>query len=576
MRLPDLFTREKTIADAGKAPQNMGHHGAVRGDTANHQLHALTPGQTVQGEIVSKNGNEVQIRLFDDVVLQARVEQNINLEVGRMMTFEVKSSGQMLTLGPLFTNMATDPNVLKALNMASLPINQTTAAMTKQLMEEGMPIDRNTLQQVYRETNLFPQAQIADIVNLHKLQIPVNEQNVTQMTSYRNLSYQLVTGLNNVLDTLPNVFTHLMENGDTQGAAKLYGELLKLVQEAFVDENTTAGEGTEQPAAETIAKQLLSEEYTVSEKMLAQTVIKESISVLKTLSDAGNLSEGGKAGPVQDDSKVLPSEQDAITGGLSGQAGVEGMQTEETLGSDAATAIETMSEKEQMQDIGKLIQSLIVGFPKDAEGQKALLKPLLTFFEQQWTITPEDVADKKQVEDLYRTLDKQLKSLTKALESVNQTGNSAYRAVTSLSQNIDFLQQVNQAYTYIQLPLRLQQGKAHGDLYVYTNKKHLAMKDGQISALLHLDMEYLGPLDVYVAMTGEKVNTRFLVCDDEMLDFLMGHMEILTGRLQKRGYQCSFEMKVRRQEETAQSGIESLLQQEHAVPLSEFSFDVRT
>ena len=147
-----------------------------------------------------------------------------------------------------------------------------------------------------------------------------------------------------------------------------------------------------------------------------------------------------------------------------------------------------------------------------------------------------------------------------------------------MSQNIDFLQQLNQAYTYVQLPLRLQQGDAHGDLYVYTNKRNLAAKDGQISALLHLDMEHLGPVDVYVAMQSERVSTRFYVQDDEMLDFLEQHMDLLNERLQKRGYNCSFSMQIRDEKAKPESGLHGLLagdDNQQTRSIAQYAFDVR-
>ena len=130
-------------------------------------------------------------------------------------------------------------------------------------------------------------------------------------------------------------------------------------------------------------------------------------------------------------------------------------------------------------------------------------------------------------------------------------------------------------YTYVQLPLRLQHSEAHGDLYVYTNKKNLAAKEGTVSALLHLDMEHLGPVDVYVSLHHENVNTKFYLRDDEMLDFINDHMDILTERLQKRGYHCTYEMLVRNQEEEGTDGIRKMLQQENHIPLSEYAFDIR-
>ena len=144
------------------------------------------------------------------------------------------------------------------------------------------------------------------------------------------------------------------------------------------------------------------------------------------------------------------------------------------------------------------------------------------------------------------------------------------------------MNQLNQMYTYVQLPLQLQHAQARGELYVYTNKRNLAAKDGQVSALLHLDMENLGPLDVYVTMKDAKVNTNFCVADEEILVFLEQHMNLLTERLQKRGYDCKCTMRTREVEQTGMagdghknSGIAPLLQEGEMI-LSQHAFDVRT
>ena len=169
----------------------------------NRQIRALVPGQTLRGEIVSRSGSDVQIRLADDTVLQAKVDQNMNLEVGKNMTFEVRNNGSALTLSPLFENMSADVNVLRALDMAGLPVNETTVDMTSQMMRAGLPVDRNSLQQVFRELAAFPRAEVSDVVNLHRLGLPVNDTNVDQMISYRNLTHQLLEGMETVFETLP-------------------------------------------------------------------------------------------------------------------------------------------------------------------------------------------------------------------------------------------------------------------------------------------------------------------------------------------------------------------------------------
>lgn len=531
MKLTDFFVSEKQTADTVKVKVPVD---AAKNSMIQRQIHSLVPGQTLYGEVLSKSGNEVQIRISEDFILQARLDQQMNLDIGKILTFEVKNTGKSLMLSPLFTNVSTDANVLKALDMASLPVNESTVAMTQKLMEAGLPIDKNSLQQVFREINQFTDAEIPDIVNLHKLQMTVNDKNVAQMVSYRNLTHQLVAGLNNVLEAVPELMNSMIETGNQQGAMKLYQQLVSMIQEI--------------PAGE---------EKAVVPTEQIQTMATPETSVVQQLPNGADVLREDVEQVVKPDAAIsVDTPEDTASIGIT----KEGETKPESV----------LPGKENVTEV-LLVDKEI---PNKEEVSKAF-KPLLQFLKEQWTITPEEVADPENMDKLYNRLNRQLKGLAQALEGMGERNSTAFRAINNLSQNLDFMQQINQAYTYVQIPLRLQQGEAHGELFVYTNKKHLATKDGQISALLHLDMEHLGPVDVYVSMVQEKVNTKFYLRDDDMLDFIMGHMDILTERLKKRGYQCNCEMLVREQEGQTNS-IHKLLQTETHVPLAEYAFDVRT
>lgn len=567
MKLSGLFSGENQIADTGKTQVNY-----ARFEVINRQIQAMTPGQTIQGEVVSREGNEVRIQVAEDMVLQAKLDRNMNLDVGMYLTFEVKNNGKALLLSPLFTNMATDANVQKALDMAALPMNGTTVAMTKQLMEAGLSIDKNTLQQVYREVNMFPEATSSDIVNLHKMQMPVNADNVSQMASYRNLTHQLVTGLNHVLDAIPEVFSQMAESGNAEGMIKLYRQLEAMVQEqasgdvlhtesvlrptelphsmgTLRQEEAISPEGTFSPEKLVNHEELLNpEKYLTPEKLLNS----EELLSKEEASTPEKLLHTEERNDLQEELLRTDGKPQEAGSGLPEQSF---LHAAETVNHDSLTLLKHFLQKKDGKDF---------------------LEPLLRLLKEQWTITPEEVSEPEQVESLYGRIHKQLRSLAQTLEDSGQGSTAAYKAVTNINQNLDFMQQLNQIYTYVQLPLRLQQGDAHGDLYVYTNKKHLASKEGKISALLHLDMEYLGTVDVYVSMLNDKVNTKFYLQDDEMLDFLTEHMDILTQRLAKRGYQCSCEMQLRQQGEEVVNDIRTLLQREKQVAIAEYAFDVRT
>ena len=172
-------------------------------------------------------------------------------------------------------------------------------------------------------------------------------------------------------------------------------------------------------------------------------------------------------------------------------------------------------------------------------------------------------------------MNSQLSRFSQTLNQSVGADTSLARAVSNLSGNIDFMNQMNQMFTYIQLPLKLQSQEANGELYVYTNKKNLAKKDGEVSALLHLDMEHLGSVDVYVSMKDTKVSTQFRLKDDSALDLIAGHIDLLNERLNKRGYTMNASFVKKGEEETGSVMEEILKQDKNISILSGYSFDAR-
>ena len=167
----------------------------------------------------------------------------------------------------------------------------------------------------------------------------------------------------------------------------------------------------------------------------------------------------------------------------------------------------------------------------------AVLKEAIS---SQWLLKPEAVADKENVESLYRRLNAQTKALTDIIQNAAGADTKAAQAAQNLAKNVTFMQDMNQMYSFVQLPLKLQGDNAHGDLYVYRNrKKSMAEDDGTTSAVLHLDMDHLGPLDVYIKMKDRDVTTNFFLADDEAMDLIEAHVDELEARIMKRGYKVT-------------------------------------
>ena len=212
-------------------------------------------------------------------------------------------------------------------------------------------------------------------------------------------------------------------------------------------------------------------------------------------------------------------------------------------------------------DVKKLFSS------KEFEG---LMKQAMT---EQWMLKPEQLREEGAVKELYQRLTRQMAQLQQALSQAGKEGSALARTAQSVQSNLEFMNQLNQAYTYVQLPLKLQQQNAHSDLYVYTNKKNLRDKEGALSALLHLDLEHLGSTDIYVKMHGSSIQTDFYLADDLSFRLIGSFTDQLVERLREKGYSC--EVKVENRKLQKNSVQDFLEQEKPAGKLHRYSFDVK-
>lgn len=207
-------------------------------------------------------------------------------------------------------------------------------------------------------------------------------------------------------------------------------------------------------------------------------------------------------------------------------------------------------------------------------GSKEFAAILKNRAEKQWLLEPEQLKEASKVSDLYERLDHQMKQMENVMKAAGVTQNSFVQTAADIRSNIEFMNQINQVYTYVQLPLKLSGQNASGDLYVYTNKKKLNDPEAELTAFLHLDLENLGSTDVSIRMKDKNVKTNFYIADDASYDLIEKHLPVLEKRLAQKGYRCSITMS---KEEKKVEFVEDFLQRDmpQAGTLHRYSFDVR-
>lgn len=554
--------------------------GTERALPVGEELH-LSSGQVISGEITERNGEDVQIRLStSDAVLHARMEQEMAASVGEQVTFEVKKGGDgLVMLRPLFQNMAQESTALSALSQAGIEAGEKSLQMVFSMMQEGMSVSREALQGMYKQVAFLEAGEIPAAVQMSRLQIPITNENLQQFMAYQNYEHQLSSAVMQIADEIPASVEQLFASGETGEGTALIGKLLQIFEGKMPEEANALTEAGELPAAVTEDISILPEsekEVQVKESLegnQADTAIDKGM-VKETVKQAVDLPEGAQ--PLED------SGIEETEGNIPKADRIQLARLAESAGAQPETINRLLSGEMDFQKLSELVRELAqqAGAPREQQAVKELFlsKAFQKIFRaqigKQWTLTEPLQVEKQEVQRLYDRLNEQSRAITRALSEAVRGETQLGRSVSNLRENLDFMNQLNQLYQYVQLPLKLGGQQANGELYVYTNKKNLAKKNGNVSAFLHLDMEHLGAVDVYVAMQQNKIQTNFRLADEKSLLLLEKNMDLLTSRLQEKGYDTTSSVTLL---EEPKSAMEKILETDRNISvIGRQSFDVRT
>ena len=587
--------------NAGNAVSNVGN---IQSGNA-----AVTTGQVLGGEVVNVKNGEVTLRLDNNSTLTARMDQNMELSVGQKLVFQVTSNGEQTELHPLYTNLNNNSVANAALSEAGLKATASNLAMVTDMLDEGMSVNRQALQAMARTVEANPTTDPATLVQLTKLGLQVNELNIQQYENYMNFEHQIINdaeGLSSGLSELLGTGTQGTDATEASTAAannilndsqlQLSNDILSLVSSGDKDWNALLNN----PQVSGIAVQSVEVAANGPQVIIAEVPQTTPVEVEDVW--AVSLNPDSEAEPELNttvnmgESSVNQDGGTALSGGAASEGSGQLMQNlMDDLGKLGMPGDElkniangTMSVNDLIDFVKTVINNNSAN--KLTDSQMETLSRLLDNkdFKQlvgnqlmkQMLLNPADVAKDGEVEALYKRLAEQSQRAIEILKDAGQVGSEVMKSAQSINDNVNFMNQLNHMMAYVQLPIRMAQENAHGELYVYTKKKNLADKDGNVSAFLHLDMDNLGPMDVYVAMQRNKVNTNFYLADESVLDLIESNISILNARLLKKGYNMSTTVTMKNPEEPAKTVVgEMLKEQSNGVVgghiASKLSFDMR-
>lgn len=585
-------------------------------------MEELSSGSVFEGTVSSVKNGKVTLALSDGQTITARLSGKVPLSQGTPMFFQVKSNdGATIEIKP-YTGAGSggNPILTNALTEGTVPVTERNLAMVDAMMKEQMPIDKQSLLNMARIANMNPGVNITTVVSMTKLGIPVSPEMAAQFANYMTDEHAILQEMDQAMNELADlagssdltpdqavqmnqkIVTILLPEQtvtgapvnaegqiETGGQTTAEGQIVTGGQITAEGQIVTGGQTTAEGQILTDGR-LGAEEQTVNGEQtttagqaiqegtggqaLGDVLSEQQFSSLgRLLQNIPSLVESTKLFPeaMEQDIFIDTLEDESVAQNLM----IEGAAWEAADGKTALdknltvsdflrTVSQILSENNGMasQSIQKLLGS---------DAYKSLLRNVM---EQQWLIRPEELKQEKKISQLYEKLEQQMKQVEDALKEAGVTKNSFLDTAAEVRGNIEFMNQLNQAYTYVQVPLKMSGQNANGELYVYTNKKNLRDPDAELSAFLHLDLEHLGSTDVSVKMQHRNVKTNFYMADDASYDLVEKYLPVLEQKLKDKGYQCTITMT---KEEKKVSFGDDFLRKDmpQTGTLHRYSFDVR-
>ncbi len=485
-------------------------------------LRSLASGATFSANITDVNGEQVTITLDGGQSFTATLLNSSAYNIGDRASFILQdNTGDSIVLKAMTMQETAFETAMvnRSLNAAGIAPTIRNREMVLELMHNGMPIGRDALLDMVKEISLHQDADISDIIALKRMGIEITDENLSAYRNYKEyngamqadilelgekLSASVNTGkdLSDIVKLVADDILHALDGSESKD---VNGKI-------SYDADGNNADGKNANGINSNDKNIDGNGFSVDKTQPESTA--DAVQK-KMMDDVRNT-----LGKLVDNYNVLTGRNIKLPGGI-----VQSDKLADFLNDLAKLTCELENEP--------LLRDKMHSLLKGDKVSKLLNELVRDSFSMKMTDTADCEAVK---EHIAKTLGR-LNSISEYAASNQNTvlANSA----SQMNNNMEFLNNMNQFMAAIQVPIKNIGEHGDGELYVYRRNRGKDSDDDTVKAFLHLDMEHLGALDIYVTLKGSSVSTNFKVEDENVLDFLEANMEQLTKKLNDDGYNVS-------------------------------------
>ncbi len=139
---------------------------------------------------------------------------------------------------------------------------------------------------------------------------------------------------------------------------------------------------------------------------------------------------------------------------------------------------------------------------------------------------------------LYRDMDSALQALKSSVQQLPQSLREAAAAiVNNLDSNVNFINQLNNYSSYVQLPLSIFNQNTTGELYMLKKgSKSRKLDPSNLTVLISLDSNNIGRIDTLMSVNKKNISTNFRLEKSDVFGVLKENHRLLYNNLLEKGF----------------------------------------
>ncbi len=564
---------DNRLQNAGQVEQKQPAEAA--GTSAD--ISGLKEGAVFRGEILDIVGDKVTISLENEAKLMARLQAGVELGVGDQLLFSVKENKEsQILIKPMFDSLySAQTQVLeKALDAAGLSPTEKNFTVAKELMDAGLPVDKANMVKVLSQSMKFEGTSLQTLVSLHKMNIPITEENIAQYERYQGLQHQLTGDIADAAKGMADFVRAFPADTDGQTLMQTARQIADLFLDGTGNTTDVQNSGRNEMTAGEAMKQIATGEEIVNaadQKVALTGEMSKADSTEQTAQTQSRLLQQNIENYVKDTDTSLSGKELANVADSMRQAGVadtEIVAVFQKADSDQNLLQNVLQAVQNSQAIDQAIRQFL-----RQDGFQNLLSEVV---KKAFSLNPKQMKDAREIDELYESILKHTKSFEETVTANGGNPKEFQQNFQNMRQNMQFMNELNQQMIYAQMPVKLSNKLANSELFVYADKRKLQQKKDGISVMLHLDMDHLGATDVKVTLTGSNVHARFYLNDQDSVDIITEHMDQLARQLADRGFSLTNEVVKRQPQESINKVVDEIIDENAERSIKRYTFDART